>query len=145
MPFDATNYKPIPEGHRRLLVLAEFLETKVPWSRFDLGVWSDKIGGPNECGTTACACGWGTTIAEFRVAGFRLVNELTPGTADDGTPEIAFGALRSWPAIQAFFEISDVEDAYELFWEDYYPVNPAPSFVAARIRTFVAEQAKVAP
>jgi hypothetical protein len=61
---------------RRLLKLADFLETKVPPTRFNFNRWvgydwkgADDI----SCGTSACALGWATQMPEFRKLGLRLV------------------------------------------------------------------------
>lgn len=63
MPFDQSpRENPLPIGRQRLLVLADFLETKVEPSRFDMRSW--------KCGTTACAAGWAAMIPEFVAAGY---------------------------------------------------------------------------
>jgi hypothetical protein len=61
---------------RRLLKLADFLETQVPEDKFNFHEWVDYDwqGKPDlSCGTSACALGWATTIPEFRKLGLRLV------------------------------------------------------------------------
>lgn len=135
MPFDSENYQPIPEGHRRLLVLAEFLETKVPASAFDLSDWN--------CGTSACAVGWATTIPEFRLLGLRLRTDkgqshLYPILWESGT----LAPLIGWDAVCVIFDINEFQ-ADGLFEIGSYEELPTPRSVAANIRTFVAEQAKV--
>lgn len=137
MPFDNSNYRPIPEGHRRLLVLAEFLETKVPIEKFNLDTWAS--GELDECGTTACACGWATTIPEFAAAGLTL----SPLTVF-GRRGLRFDGHASYTAASKFFETDGV-DAYKLFSPEAYSSSDFGNArkVAARIRTFVAEQAKV--
>jgi len=59
----------------RLLLLAEFLETKVPEDRFDYTT----VVGSNwkyaldlSCGTVACALGWATQIPELAAEGLTL-------------------------------------------------------------------------
>jgi hypothetical protein len=60
-------------GKRRLLKLADFLETKVPPDSFNMSHWGrgDDAGKP-QCGTTACALGWASAIPSLRKAGVRL-------------------------------------------------------------------------
>lgn len=135
MPFDNSNYHPIPEGHRRLLVLAEFLETKVPVEKFSLSRW--------QCGTTACAVGWAATIPEFKALGLSLGQTNCPvGPIFEGKMDM--------DAARAFFHLDIAGcdalkgDAVHLFHACGYGPDPrAATDVAARIRSFVAEQAKV--
>ncbi len=137
MPSDNSSYQPIPEGHRRLLVLAEFLETKVPRDKFNLGDWATSLDS-NECGTAACAVGWATTIPAFADAGLRLCAHLRDSAG------LAFGDHMGWHAVVAFFEV-DRSRAMNLFRDVNYTTSDRqnPLYVAARIRAFVAEQAKV--
>ncbi len=133
MPFDSANYQPIPEGHRRLLVLADFLETKVPRERFSLSVWANTTGDDiNLCHTTACACGWGTTIPEFHALGFYL----TP-MGDSCTVDIGYDGRTGWGAVRSFFEITE-RAARFLFEATNYENRKDIDTVAARIRAFVA-------
>lgn len=76
------------ESNRRLLVLAEFLETKVPTKRFDYNQWADDAANLVEplCGATACALGWATAIPEFEL-------ELRPDS--HGNPYVEFKATQS--------------------------------------------------
>lgn len=140
MPLDSSSYEPMPEGHRRLLVLAGFLETKVPPARFNLADWTaDRDSIPTlECGTAACACGWAGMIPELNALGFRLVlAPLRPGSRDLApTPE--YGGLMGWAAAIVFFGLNS-STAYRLFDELSYESDPTPHEVAARIRSFVAE------
>lgn len=139
MPFD--NHDLIPEGHRRLLVLAEWLETKVPPGRFSLKDWTaDRDSIPTlECGTAACACGWAGIIPEFNALGFRLVQApIYPG-CDKKVPAPAYDREDSgWPSVAAFFGLTHL-NAEHLFSELSYESDPPPTEVAARIRSFVAE------
>jgi hypothetical protein len=60
----------------RLLLLADFLETKVLPERWDYEtiVGADWGGAPDlSCGTTGCALGWATQIPELHDAGMRLI------------------------------------------------------------------------
>lgn len=92
-------------GKRRLLKLADFLETADLPGSFDMGVWADneKNGRP-ACGTRACAMGWATTIPSFRRAGLFLNRCLDPQFEDN---------IGSYAAA-AFFDISE-DKARELF------------------------------
>lgn len=140
MPFDSTNYQPIPEGHRRLLVLAEFLETKVPSERFDLKGWTNGSGRAVEmgdCGTAGCALGWANAIPEFRTTGFSCPAFKGP----------SFAGLTGFQAARVFFDVphgTDGETRFtDMFMHGSYEHAPSPVEVAARIRAFVAERAKV--
>lgn len=116
----------MPEGHRRLLVLAEFLKSEIVAAEFDMQSWV------NECGSPSCAIGYATTIPEFRAAGFKL--------GKDGFGfEPQYRGWHAFRAVQHFFDL-EAEDSWFLFSLDHYQRDPSPNFVAARIRTFVAEQ-----
>lgn len=56
---------------RRLLKLAEFLETAELPGTFKMSTWIEKIDdGEPACGTAACAGGWAALIPSFRRAGY---------------------------------------------------------------------------
>lgn len=57
-------------GRRRLRKLAEFLRTRVPRKRFDMGFFGDEGFAENKCGTSACALGWATVC--FPRSGLRM-------------------------------------------------------------------------
>ena len=70
-------------GRRRLLLLAEFLETKVPRRRFVFAEvvytpYGKKGGYGKGCGTVGCAVGWMPAIPAFKRLG------VTIETVDDG-------------------------------------------------------------
>ncbi len=123
MPFDSSNHQPIPEGHRRLLVLADFLETKVPREHFDMGTWW--------CKSAGCAIGWGCTIPEFQAAGLRIDRRFATPT---------FAGNFGHDAAAAFFGIAP-GSAFDLFNAAFQTgnLNRGPHEVAGRIRAFVAE------
>lgn len=52
----------------RLLRLADFLDA-LPEDRFSFDVWASYDWTDSQCGTSACALGWATTIPEFRALG----------------------------------------------------------------------------
>ena len=58
---------------RRLLKLAKFLEEKVKPKRFDLTLWASDGFKSKECGSVACAWGWGTVC--FAAQGVRLMDK----------------------------------------------------------------------
>lgn len=124
------------EGLRRLLVLADFLET-VPASRFHMDVWvgDDWKGAADlSCGTAACAMGWATTIPEFQQLGLRLVAFSRYG----GRPQ--FYGYQDFEAAVAFFRIDEC-DANMLFTSEP-DRNESPKVVATRLRDFVSERVK---
>jgi hypothetical protein len=141
MPFDNENYRPIPEGHRRLLVLAEFLETRVDPKRFDLAEWSaDDFLPTPDCGTAACACGWAGMLPEFNALGFRLVLVPTHEGSDEKAVAPTYkDAAAGWASVQTFFELS-YSQTYSLFEMYHYRRPPGPQQVAARIRKLVAKE-----
>ena len=109
----------LPIGHRRLLRLAEFLET-VPPEQFDMSSWI------SECGTAACAAGWAARIPEFNAAGYRC--DAWSGPRFGG--ESLFGALR------LFFGLSSSEQSEYIFGYKHYLRTPRDE--AYIIREFVA-------
>lgn len=141
----------------RLLLLAEFLDSRVPAGRWNFRsvVGPEWRGGDLvSCGATACAIGWSATIPELAAAGMRLEPD-SHGYLD---AEAAFRASR------AVFGITDEECDYlfvpdEDGWdEDGDPVgawhfpdgdcnpgwrtltsNASARSVADRIRSFVAK------
>lgn len=116
--------------------LAEFLRT-IKRSKFDLGVFveNDKLGryewdtkALNECGTTACACGWACTIPSFRKAGLKLEKGF-----------LKYKGAFNFTAASEFFGITLIEAEY-LFDPLYYKKadNTTPIEVSNRIKKFVA-------
>ncbi len=104
------------ESRRRLLVLADFLET-LPPERFDYGRWAGESwkGKPDlSCGTTACALGWATTIPEFRKLGLRLYRK--PGAE---WTEVVLGKLKDIK-IQYMEHPMGTDAAEAVFGLDYY-------------------------
>lgn len=137
----------------RLLTLARNLRTlPIDPDRFSMHAWfdtseSDKDGLANEvggCGTTACACGWATTVPEFRAAGLGL--GIPPYALPlDGVGRVSI--VYRTPtvthydrtAVQRFFGI-EFYDAEYLFDPSSYPdyESVAPADVAERIEDLVA-------
>lgn len=145
MPFDQLNYaapalKPshpvrpaIPEGHRRLLVLAEFLETRVPDAHFRMAGYRAGAIEIFECGSTACALGWGGVIPEFVAAGYSCPRGGIPAFSGSKHPS-------SYEQVEEFFELPRYSGP------DFFGTHhqgETPKQVAARLRAFVAEQSTV--
>ena len=118
-------------GRRRLLTLAKFLDERVPRARFSLVSWArEREFKQRACGTVACACGWATTIREFKNAGLSL---------EMGEPlyETKTNTFDGWEAIENFFALTH-EQATRLFsYTMYAEGNNGPDAVAERIRAFV--------
>lgn len=74
-PFDVSEMDPADkaESARRLLVLAKFLEQKVPRKMFDYTVImegnTEEPLNPNHCGSVGCAIGWMPSIPLFKKMG----------------------------------------------------------------------------
>jgi hypothetical protein len=146
---------------RRLLRLATFLE-KLPRKRFKYTHWvGDDWGGAADlnCGTTACALGWATTIPSLRRAGLRLVQDTDIQFSGCGYVTLARPtkgvraaiARDDFPSLAAaahVFEITE-EEAKLLFipWSCLLPeassaprYDATPKQVARHIRKFVERE-----
>lgn len=115
----------------RLLKLAEFLETSVPNEEFDLGSW--------RCGTTACAVGWACTMPEFTQQGLVWSTMEDDFASPYYKDQVTGKEFSGWNAVGKFFlgVEKDYMLKYNLFAPDFYPSNPTPQMVAARIRQTV--------
>ena len=146
------------EGKRRLLKLADYLDTVKP-KYFDFESWvgnaHKKVAASGlSCGTTACAVGHAANIPEFKRLGLKLNIELN--SISLGIPLVTptFGDKTNLNAAGAFFSITDGE-AVELFQpQNIYaecllyggyklPIfsedsDTKPSEIAGKIRLFVA-------
>lgn len=140
----------IEEGNRRLLVLADFLDT-LPPERFDYNRWvgCDWAGRPDlSCGTTACALGWACAMPEFQALGVKMVKSeeetyvLTPffeingvkqsyGYGPDNTSQYLFGL--SYRDHEYLFTPAEPDEDGN--GGEYEAV---PQHVANKIRTFVS-------
>lgn len=139
MPFDSAE-RPMSEGHCRLLVLADFLETAVPRERFDLNGWTSRNSRPDaDCNTAACAAGWATTIPTFSAAGFHL--ESLPHNGESWMFPVFKGHAPGYESVEAFFEIDEATFGC-LFEIEAYAGIPSVFDVATRIRTFVHSAVK---
>lgn len=120
-------------GRRRLLVLADYLESHVAAlpilggedffdrSRFQMSVWFRKLDEhgriapfdrprhkprANECGTVGCALGWATTIPAFQRAGLALKCDKNFG---EWVPALTGRRLESFRVAEEFFHLTEVE------------------------------------
>lgn len=105
----------------KLIQLADYLEDEVDDSKFRMDVWS------SECGTAACALGWGTRI----FSGLEFVPSKNDDigikfTDDNGDAHHALSAATSC------FSISH-SLAGELFFEHSYD-DPSKENVVERLR-----------
>jgi len=138
-PFDSQDFefaspqvtRSMPIGHQRLLVLAEFLETKVPPKQFDIEVFKRGTAPTlSDCGTAGCALGWCPSIPEFKALGWRWRAMPVWGRR-----------ISTFDSAADFFEINS-DASCNFFEADAYREPPTPGDVAARIRAFVAEQSQ---
>jgi len=129
----------------RLLKLAKFLRT-VPEIFFDLDSFAGNESFPYQegkdivdCGTTACALGWATTIPEFAAAGLRL--ESMDHISYEA--RLLYNGKRNFYAGALFMDIS-IDECHYLFdpirYDIDYNIKPRinPNLVADRIEDFVA-------
>lgn len=115
---------------KRLLKLAEFLETKVPRKEFDMTCFSR---GPKPgCGTAACALGWATQIPSFKRLGLKLVGKRSPFYQPD------YNGNRNFKAGEVFFDITHHMSLLLFNYESYPLYRATPKQVAKRIRQLVA-------
>ncbi len=124
---------------RRLLKLAEFLETAELPGKFRMGLWGEEVKGDGRpaCGSAACAAGWATTIPSFRRAGLRLHVDRGTIFVDAGGTGSVDGAIGR---LAAFFGF-DTDAAGEIFWPgDMHNLNGKHGrrIIARRIRKLVA-------
>lgn len=116
-------------GSKRLLKLADFLETEVNPLRFDMGDWgAGNEKGKPACGTSACALGWASAIPALNRAGAKLSGEDDPHYFKLGPPENVSAAV---------FGV-DYDEHCDLFETDVYAKGRRGLKAAAkRIREFV--------
>ena len=118
----------------RLLKLADFLEALRPTKEktFSMDYWSmsyrDDEG--NICKTSACACGWATTIPSFRRAGLHLFRRQ----GNDGA-RLHYERRSGFGAAMEFFGLN-LKECYLLFSPEDYE-DATPKMVARRIRRFI--------
>lgn len=91
------------------------------------------------CGTTACACGWATTIPSFRRRGFRMHIDKS-----DGTGIVEFEGEYGFAAAEKFFDLPNYELTAHFFSPDSYSKEyttndnaVSPKTVARRLRSYV--------
>lgn len=130
--------------HRRLLKLAEHLETGVPRKRFNMNFWKREAG----CGTVCCAMGHGVSVPSLRRAGLKfLFTELWQDNDDDEERDytVVCNGQEGLSAAEEVFGIS-FDQAEYLFMpmsysaelDSFQPITP--KIVARRIRKFVEEK-----
>ena len=130
----------LPIGHRRLLVLARFLERNVRAANFDMGAWGyAKRQDIHACGSSACALGWATQIPEFHKSGLQ-------GDWQETIPGAFSLVIKYWDAeeqrryfeseaARQFFGLSNWQ-TQKLFFRQIGHVKKTE--VARNIRRFVA-------
>lgn len=149
---------------RRLLTLADALETRIPADKFDLAYWRSSNSNAfrdvtddalrNTCCTTGCAVGWACALPEFNAEGLHwdVIEQQVAYT------EVAFDSSKdgnySWQSALQFFGLNEDEGTF-LFLDTAYTDdegyalpglprdefgNPKlrPAHVAQRIRHLLA-------
>lgn len=136
---------------KRLLKLAEFLETVPEEEEFDIDWWRTDPLPHEQCGTAYCAVGWATTFPENRKAGLKLgspkdgfVPKFKPQSeqdkryckaADAKEPALwkKAGAYLAGTAAERFFGLTD-KQVNGLFYANPGKKQPTARQVAKRIR-----------
>lgn len=121
----------------RLLALADFL-LELPRRKFNFCYWVDvdtwRGSKKLNCGTTACALGWATTMPRFRRLGLYMARTGTPALRRDP-------GLTALEVAQVIFGISFTEAAYICTPStDGQNFDATPKSVAKHIRKFVARK-----
>lgn len=134
---------------RRLLAMADFLETKVPHKQFNFGVvvtevdelerpkWLNKPLSPN-CGAAGCAMGWAPSMRCFKREGWTFAAGYL--CAPDGRTRIYENAAMemfdiTFADAEFLFAPGPKKDGYSGFGS-----GATPKQVAKHIRKFVAER-----
>lgn len=148
-------------GRKRLLKLAGLLEKDAKNKKgvkFDLGTWAKpanadyleqyttraNVTPSPDCGTAACAVGLACISGAFAREGLTIAPRRWDGGMQVGYIAVpAFGRLRDFPAVRAFFDL-DKHQSRWLFMSQFYRASTgarAERAVAKRIRDFVAGRA----
>lgn len=123
---------PMPNklGRHRLFVLARFLSL-LRDDRFDLKHWRSDDFDVKDCGTTACAGGWATTLPSFRRAGLKFTHDVDFGLTPTFQDKIGYFALED------FFNINNSISFAFFCPEKYVSSSTPPKRVAQRITTYL--------
>ncbi|VTU32133.1 hypothetical protein H4CHR_02949 [Variovorax sp. PBS-H4] len=136
-----------PTHKKRLLMLANALETRIPADRFDLADWRLHAEGQYEeerrryvsdhellhgCGFAGCAVGWACALPEFNEQGLYWDGAMP--AYQHGPEGPLFG---HFDAVNWFFGLKQ-EHSNLLFAAGSYEGKAGPLDVARRIRFFVA-------
>ena len=112
--------------------------------KFNMTYWGNarKLGLEEvNCSTSGCACGWATTIPEFKKAGLSLEGDLysSRGMLFYQNPKTG-DTYEAFDAAMEFFGLTSREAAW-LFGPDSYMFRnrTRPGFVGRRILRFVAD------
>lgn len=123
-------------GARRLLKLSKFLKDNKRKINVNMSYWAlSEHNGMPECGSSACALGWATTIPSFRKAGLRLYYKSANARC-----YVQYNKERHpVSAASKFFNISE-DDAQHIFtdWAHVYGAK-AINEVCRKIEKLVKE------
>jgi len=137
---------------RRLTKLADYMDSLPPSARdhFDMGAWFTHSGNHPlsvktpakehflDCGSTACALGWASTMPYFRRLGLGLVYEESDDEGYEGAGELFFDGHRvQWDGMD-WLGLTQVQ-AEHLFAHNV-PVN-TPKQWAKLCRKFLRDNA----
>lgn len=137
-----------------LTKLADFLDT-LPTSRFNFRRYFGHDWTPEQCGTTACALGWATTIPEFKMSLYRASDHTDfchPGRSDgigvngDAWETVCAATLHTFdltPEETQYLFVPDIDHDYHDIsarpCQQYALTQKAtPKHVAEHIRDFIA-------
>lgn len=98
------------DGLRRLSILATFLEgLQIDEEHFDLNNWGFD---GQDCGTVACAVGWGTACPELRAEGFTHEGKnRRPVLVFEGKKTYT---VEGWMAVRVFFDLFGVAEVNDV-------------------------------
>jgi hypothetical protein len=111
------------DGLRRLKVLVQVVLPAVKEENFDLRVW--------QCGTSACALGWGCMYKPFQEEGLRLSTK---------TAYPLYKESKGIEAAEEFFELN-YKEARDLFYRSHYnQENPTVNDVITKIKKVIKKK-----
>lgn len=128
----------IKTGNRRLLKLADYLET-VPSKAFDMNTWAEHSeGSPVRCGFIGCAIGWAAHGRLFRGLRSKRIPPDEYGTGPDWRLSFSEDCIEEWGMDHFALSLSKFE--YLFVPRTHEHIAATPKQEAKRIREFVKDR-----